>query len=244
MGFGYLFLGYLFAFLLEITANVKPLGAGPLAVLLGCILMLIGVLKLSDYEKNFRLCSVPLGLLLFTNLFHDVEMVCAWIGETPVWMSEIVKSTFGWIDFVAILLLHALLLPAVARLALSVELPKTRAASTRNLVFVGLWGVLYLCAMLIPFPEKVQKGVLLAQVICNFAVILLNLWLFLSCMKNIAPEEDTEEAPHRYRWNLLNRIGDRFTYEHERAVEKKRAETEEFLRRRMERREERKNRKK
>ena len=236
-------MGYLFAFLLEITANVKPLGAGPIAVLVGCVLMLIGVLKLSDYEKSFRLASIPLGLLLFTDLFHGVEMVSAWVGKTPVWLSENVSAVFGWIDFAAVLLLHSLLLPAVARLASSVELSKTRTAAIRNLILVGLWGALYLCVMLIPFPEKVQKGFLLAQVLCNFVVLLLNLWLLLSCMKNIAPEEDADQPPHRYRWNLLNRIGDRFTYEHQRAAEKKRLETEDYLRRRIERSEAKKNRK-
>lgn len=244
MGFGYLFLGYLFAFLLEITANVKPLGAGPLAVLLGCVLMLIGIFKLSDFEKSFRISAVPVGLLLFANVFHDIEMVGAWIGKTPEWMSENVTAVFGWIDFVAILLFHALLLPAIARLAMSVELPKTATAATRNLILVGLWGVLYLCASLIPFPETVKKGVLLAQVLSNFIVLLLNLWLFLSCMKNIAPEEDADQPPRRYRWNFLNRVGDRFTSEHERAAEKKRMEIQDFLRRRKERKEERKNRKK
>ena len=237
-------MGYLTAFLLEITANIKPLGAGPIAVLVGCILMLIGVLKLSDFEKSFRLSVVPLGLLLFTNVFHDVEMIGAWAGKTPEWMSDGVIAAFGWIDFAAILLLHILLLPAIARLAMSVELPATATAATRNLILVGIWGVLYLCASLIPFPETVKKGVLLAQVLCNFAVMLLNLWLFLSCMKNIAAEEDADQPPHRYRWDLLNRIGDRFTGEHERAAEKKRQEIQEFLRRRKEKKEERKNRKK
>lgn len=230
-------MGYLFAFLLEITANVQPLGAGPIAVLLGCILMLAGVIKLSDFEKAFRFSTVPIGLLLFTNVFHDIAMVGAWIGKTPEWMSENVTAVFGWIDFAAVVLLHVLLLSAIARLAMSVDLRKTATAAMRNLIFAGLWGVLYLCASLIPFPGNVQKGVLLAQVLCNLAVLLLNLWLFLSCMKNIAPEEDADQPPHRYRWDLLNRIGDRFFGEHERAAEKKRRETEDFLRRRKEKKE-------
>ena len=237
MGFGYLFLGYLFSFLLEITASIKPIGAGPLAVLAGCVLMLIGVWKLSDYEKFFRFSVIPLGLLLLTNVYHDIEMVGAWVGKTPAWVTGGFTTAIGWIDFAAVILLHALLLPAILRLAMSVELPKTGTAATRNLILVGIWGVLYLAVNLIPFPATAKKGVLLAQVLCNFAVILMNLWLLLSCMKNIAPEESAEEPPHRYRWNFLNRIGDRFFGEHERAVEKKRLETQDFLLRRKEKRE-------
>ena len=237
MGFGYLFLGYLLAFLLEITASVKPLGAGPIAVLAGCVLMLIGIWKLSSYEKLFKFSAIPLGLLLLTNVYHDIEMVGAWVGKTPGWMTGGFTAAIGWIDFAAIVLLHSLLLPAILRLAMSVELPKTAVACSRNLILVWLWGILYLLSALVPFTGAAKRGVLMAQVLCNLAVILMNLWLLLTCMKNIAPEEDPEEPPHRYRWNFLNRIGDRFIGEHERAYEKKRKETEEYLLRRKEKKE-------
>ena len=62
-------------------------------------------------------------------------------------------------------------------------------------------------------------------------------------MKNIAPEGEDERPPHRYRWNLLNRIGDRFAREQEHAVEKKREETEAYLRRRKEKRDRKQNKK-
>lgn len=243
MGFGYLFLGYLCAFLLKVTADIQPLGAGALAVLLGIVLMAVGVRKLSAYESAFRFSYFPLGLLLIENCYRLIGMVCAWIGQKPAWMTTTVDSAVAWVEFAIILAVHAVLFPAIMRLALSVDLRKTANAAIRDLVFVGLWGILYLVWALAPMPQDWKNAFFRIQVIVNLLVILFNLALLLSCMKNIAPEEDADQAPHRYRWNFLNRVGDRFFGEHERAAEKKKMETEAFLRRRKERKEERKNRK-
>ena len=244
MGFGYLFLGYLCAFLLKVTADIQPIGAGPLAVLLGGVLMAIGVWKLSEYEKSFRLSFFSLGFFLLVNCYRLIGMVGAWAGATPAWMTDTVGSVINWLEFAAVLSVHAFLFPAIMRLAVSVELRKTANAAVRDLIFTGLWGILYLICVLVPMPKDLQTSFLRAQIIVNLIVILFNLALLLSCMKNIAPEEEEDQPPRRYRWNFLNRIGDRFFSEHERAAETKRAETEERLRRRQEKREARKNRKK
>ena len=243
MGFGYLFLGYLCTFLLKVTADIQPLGAGALAVLLGIMLMAAGIRKLSEYESSFRLSFFPLGLLLIENCYRLIGMVGAWIGAKPEWMTATVDSAVSWVEFVLILAVHAALFWAIARLALAVDLRKTANAAIRNFVFVGLWGILYLVWALVPMPQEWKNAFFRIQVIVNLLVILFNLALLLSCMKNIAPEED-EDEPHRYRWNFLNRVGDRFFSEHERAAEKKQKETEDFLRRRRERKEEKKKEKK
>lgn len=241
MGFGYLLLGYLLAFLLEITANA--VGAGPLALLVGYGLMAVGIWKLQTYQKSFRLAFPPLALLLVTDVYRMIGMIGEWASKSPAWMTATVTSAVEWSEFALIVCFHSLLLPAVLRLAMSVELPKTAASASRNLILVWMWGILYSVVRLVPFSEEARKVFTVVLTVFNFLFIFLNLFLFLSCMKNIAPEGEDEKPPHRYRWNLLNRIGDRFTREHERAVETSRKDIEEYLRRKKEKKEKREQKK-
>ena len=239
MGFGYLLLGYLTAFILEITANA--VGAGPLALLVGYGLMAVGIWELQAYQKMFRFAFAPLGLLLATDVYRIIGMIGEWTSRSPAWMTASFTAVVEWSEFALILCFHSLLLPAVLRLAMSVELPKTAAGASRNLILVWIWGVLYSVVRLVPFSDEARKVFTVVLTVFNFLFIFLNLFLFLSCMKNIAPEGEDEKPPHRYRWDFLNRIGDRFAREHERAAETKRKETEDYLRRRKEKREQKKN---
>lgn len=242
MGFGYLLLGYLAAFILEITANA--VGAGPLALLIGYGLMAVGIGKLQAYQRSFRFAFPPLALLLVADVYRIVGMIGEWTSASPAWMTATFTSAVEWSEFALIVIFHSLLLPAVLRLAMSVELPKTATSASRNLILVWLWGILYAVVHLAPLSDEAGKVLTVVMTAFDFLFILLNLFLFLSCMKNIAPEGEDEKPPHRYRWNLLNRIGDRFASEHERAAEKKRKETEEYLQRRKDKREQKQNRNK
>ena len=244
MGFGYLFLGYLLSFLLQITFSVAPLNAGPLAVLLGAILLFIGIRKLTAYETSFRLSGVSLGLLMLSNAYQIIGMVGAWAGATPAWMTDAVTNAVSWCHFAFLVLFHTALLYSLVRLALSVELKKTASFAICNLILVWLWAIFTLVVLLAPLPKTPKRVFTTTQALTNLAFILSNLALLLSCMKNIAPEEDADQPPHRYRWNFLNRVGDRFFGEHERAAEKRQAEAEAYLRRRAEKRIEKQNRKK
>ena len=239
MGFGFLLFGYLTAFLLKSTANA--VGIGSLALLVGYGLMVVGIWKLRVYEQLFRFALLPLGFLLIADGYHLAQMICGWAAWNPNWINETADQIVGWIEFALILVFHSLLLPAVLRLAMSVELPKTAVSASRNLILVWIWGILYLIVQLVPFSKVASNFFTVVLTVFNFLFILLNIFLFLSCMKNIAPEGETEQPPHRYRWDLLNRIGDRFAQKQEQAADKRREETEAYLRRRKEKRDQKKN---
>ncbi len=233
MGFGYLFLGYLTAFLLELTVNA--VGAGPIALLVGYALMGIGIVKLYAYQRRFRFSLIPLGLLFLENIYRIIGMICAWASWNPAWMTEKLGRAMSWAEFALILAFHVLLLPAIGKLAASVDLPKTVLATGRDLILVFFWAGLYLAVMFIPFSEELGKAFGVVLTVVNLLMILMILFLLLSCMKNIAPA-DEDDTPHRYRWNLLNRIGDRVAREHDKATETYRREAEERLRKSNERR--------
>lgn len=232
MGFGFLLLGYLASFLLE--AAVKSLGFGAAVQILGYLLMGYGVSRLAEYQKEFRRAQIGLALLILIaipRLILDLNSLFLW---GIVWE---IDELLNWGYLAAFLIFHTLLLPAILRLASAVGLPKTANASSRNLILVWLWGVLYLIRNLIPMSEQALR--VLNPVLLGFQLlaILMNAFLFLSCMKNICPEGEEDPAPHRYKLNFLNRIGDKFSELQENAAKKKRGEIEDYLRRRKEKRE-------
>ena len=237
MGFGYLLLGYLFTFLLTMTAN--RLGIGSLSLLFGEVLMLLGTIKLEKYEKRFFFAKPLLVALLAGGLYQAVREVLAFCKiSVPLFSSEFAGTLYNWYLFLFIMLLQAALLFAIVSLAKGVGLLHIASKAYRNLIFLGLYGVLYLIRYL-PFEglAAAKPYLTIPMALCLLLVIGLNLFLFLSCMKNIAPAGEEEPEPKRYRWEFLNKIGDTFEKNRREAAESGRAYAEEKLRKRKEERE-------
>ncbi len=237
MGFGYLFLGYLTAFLLKLTANGIRIGA--VALVLGYALMAAGLFKLRRYQARFTAALwvlLPLSLLA---VYELAKMFCDLFLWNPFWINETVTAVVSWLTLLLILLFHAALLSAIRVLAMEVGLPKLAAAAVRNLLFFGLYVVFYVLIN-VPGLDSARPYLIICATVVNVSYLLLNLLLLLSCMKNICPEGEEEQPKHRYRWNFLNKIGDKFSETQERAVETRRRELEERMRRRAEKREQKK----
>ena len=237
MGFGYLLLGYLCTFLLTMTAN--RLGIGSLSLLLGEVLMLLGVIRLEHYEKRFSFAKLLLIPLLAGGVYQAIGEVLALCKiDLPAFSSETATTIYGWCLFLLLMLLQVVLLLSVASLAKEVGLVHIRSKAYRNLVFLGLYGLLYLIRYL-PFEglSAAQPYLTIPMILCLLLLIGLNLFLLLSCMKNIAPAGEEDPEPKRYRWEFLNKVGDTFERNRQEAIESGRAYTEEKLRKRKEARE-------
>ena len=239
MGFGYLLLGYLTAFLLKLTAN--GIGLGAAVLMLGYALMAVGLFKLRLYHSRFTAalwCLLPLSLLA---VYELIKMFCDLFLWEPSWINATATSIVSWLTLIGILVFHAALLSAIRGIAIEVGLPKIAAAAVRDLLFFGLYIVFY---VLIQVPsaglDKARPYLILCATIVNVVCLFLNSLLLLSCTKNICPEGEEEPPKRRYRWNFLNRLGDKYAETQERAVETRRREMEERLLRRREKREQKK----
>ncbi len=233
MGFGYLLIGYLVAFLLKMTA--QGLHIGFLALFAGYGLMLYGLWHLKRYCGFFVFSEWTLYPLLLTAIYRMLQA----FTELFLWKIPLVNATVttvvDWVEFILYMLFHALLLSAIREIALQVELRSTAMFAVRNSVIVLLYGVVYL-VYLLPFAalDTLRPYLNLSAALLNLAWLICNLLLLLSCTKNICAKGDEEITPKRYRWNLLNRIGDRFDATIEGAANRQRGEIEEHLRRRQE----------
>ena len=236
MGFGYLLLGYLTAFLLKLTAN--GIGIGAAALVLGYALMAVGLFKLRLFHRSFTFALWSLLPLSLLAVYEFAKMLCDLLLWEPVWINGTVTNVISWLTLFFILLFHATLLAAIRGIAMDVGLPKLAAAAVRNLLFFGLYTVFY---VLIRIPaaglDHARPYLILCATIVNVTCLFLNLLLLLSCMKNICPAGEDEPPKHRYKWNFLNRLGDKYAEMQKRAADTQRREMEERLLRRQEKKE-------
>lgn len=226
MGFGWLLLGYVVSFFLYSAASM--LNFGFLAHLLGYLLMLYGLCELQKYNRAFRFPVVWLCVLLPLTVYGALQE----LGSLLLWqlpfVTETVTQIVGWVEFAGILLFHFGLYRAIARIAQSVSLPRTVRDAIFDTVVGAGYAILYL----------VSKLPVLSNAAVQFSVpltILLLFWricdlcLLIACCKNICRAGDEEQAPHRYRLELLNWIGDAFERNFQRAADSTRASYEERL---------------
>ncbi len=233
MGFGYLLGGYLVVFLLKLP--LAGLGIGGVALLFGYALMWWGTHRLKLFCRSFIWAEVsflPLFLLACYRMAEDLSALFLW--DLPI-LSGGAVDWIGLAELFLIVLMHAMLLSAVRELAMSLELKEIAFAALRNTLMVVVYALLYVLYLLpLGSAEGIKPYLGLTMTVLNIAWVLFNLFLFLTCAKDICAEGDEEIEPKRYRWELLNRIGDRFADTMKESTDRNRRDAEDYLRRRNE----------
>ena len=231
MGFGYLLLGYLVSFVLSLT--VDRLGLGGLAGLLGYALMLFGLMELERYQRAFApakwLALPPLVLSAF-HLADALDELFLWqlplFGEQPM-------QILCWIEVLFAVLLQLAVLHGIRMLALEVELKHIATKAIRNMLVVGLYGVLYL---LVELPEslmgRVGQYLEWPLLLVELVMIVLNLLLFLSCNKNICAAGDEDQPQRPSRFAFINRMNEAYERNRQKNADRARADAEALIRRR------------
>ncbi len=231
MGFGYLFLGYLVTFLLHTLANA--LGVGSIAMLLGCAVMWTGLRSLRLFCKGFLLAEwtlYPMLLIGFYRLAEELSVLLLWDQN----LFSKASTAAAWIEFCLIMVFHAALLSAIREIGMQVGLNKIASAAIRNMLMVLLYAVTYALYWIPNLVSESVRGYLtLSILLLNLAWIVCDLWLLLTCAKDIVPEGQEEQEPKRYRWEFLNRIGDRFEENMKKAADSNRAAIEDGLRKKQ-----------
>ena len=148
-------------------------------------------------------------------------------------------------EFFLIMVFHAALMSAIREIAMGVELPKIASAAIRNLIILALYAVVYIFYYVPGLMGDAARGYLtLSMTLLNLAWIVCNLLLLLNCTKSIAAEGQEEIEPKRYKWEFLNRVGDRFEENMKKASESNRDAIEEHLRQKQEKKKKKEKKKK
>jgi signal transduction histidine kinase len=231
MGFGYLFVGYLLAFLLQNT--LAGLGWGAVAVLLGYGVMLWGFCLLQHYHDSFVFAKWTLLPMMLTALYD----LLASFNNLFLWDLPIFGGGWGlayrWVSLALITFFNFAMLYAIAQLAREVELGHIAVKAIRNAIFVGLFALLQAVANL-PLSEEVKNYLALPILALDIVWIVCNLLLLISCAKNICSAGDEDQPAKPYRWGFLNRMGETYERNRQRAIDDTKAQAEAYLRRRQE----------
>lgn len=235
MGFGYLFLGYLVTFVLYLT--IQALGFGGFGLLIGYGLMLCGARCLYRYQRAFAYAKWALIPLLVTAVYESARN----LAELFLWNTSLFdgvwRTVYSWAVFLLLLFFNLAMLYGIRSLARDVGLPRIVSAAIRNSIFVVLYGVLYLVGNFPVFTtEQVRAYLGLPMVLTQMVFVFCNLFLILTCAKDICPEGEEDQAPKRYRWEWLNRVGDTYERTRKRTEERTKEDLEAVLRKQKEKR--------
>ena len=242
MGFGYLFIGYLITFVLYLTVN--GLGFGGVALLLGYGVMFYALNTLTLYHRAFAYAKWVQLPLAVTALYSLLSSLSKQLLLNLSIVTPIADLVFEWITFLLMVFFNLALLYGIRMLAREVELMHIAVKAVRNSFFVGLYAVLMLVAKLPLLPDRAKAYLTLPVIMLDVVWVVLNLLLLVSCAKNICPAGDEDQPPKRSRIEWINRIGDTYEKNRQRAIDSTTREAEEVLRRRQEKRNQKSNSKK
>lgn len=232
MGFGYVFLGYLTAFVLALT--VKAMGFGGLAILVGYVLMFYGLFTLTLYQRAFAWAKWMLPPLMVTAAFDLLTD----LGELFLWdlsfLSAGLREGVAWGTFVLLMLFHFALLYGIRAIGTDVGLKSIAMKATRNNIFVGIYAVLYVVARSLPaLSQQAEAYFSVPLTLVQIVYLACNLLLLANCTKDICPAGEEDLPPKRSRFEVINRIGDAYERNQQKAINRTLEEAEERMRRRQ-----------
>lgn len=214
MGFGSLFLGY-FLFLNVTYHGITDIIAG--------LVMLLGLLKLSTINKQFRYCSsVTIGFSAFAFIELVIDMLKMFdiIGNVTMLFTiiSIIRS-------VLVLTLTYFMLRGMEEVAREVDLPeiakKCRLRVPMVITIYALWVALEILGLFAGIPVQVPALISIVTLLLTIVLIVMNLLLIHKCYMHICmPEDLIPKAPKPSRFAFVNKFR-----EHE---EQKRREYEQY----------------
>ena len=232
MGFGYVFIGYLISFLLYMP--IDALGFVGLASLAGYLIMAAGLWTLSLYHNAFGIAKWLTVPMMVASLFSIGKSACtlfAW--DLAFFQNGTVQMIYEWGSFVLIIAFQLFLLYGIRMISSDLELKQISVKAIRNSVFVAAYALLYVLTGLLPKAVAVAY-LSLPLTLVQLVYTLFNLVLLINCAKDICPAGEEDQPPRRSRFALINRIGDAYERNQQKAIDRTVAEAQERARRRTE----------
>lgn len=193
MGTGLVFVGYFFA---NFVAIYSPLAFAKLA---GYPLMLLGLRRLRPYHPLFRVCYAA-GFLSLPFAAYYTYTSLLLLGVPGSAVPETLVSAVEWCYFVFSIVFELLLLFAFGRLSRELGHLRTATPAFRNMIFVGLYAVVYFVTNLpVVAQSAAAKYFYLPLLLLRVLFLFLDLWLLFLCYRDICPAEseqmELEELP-------------------------------------------------
>lgn len=200
MGFGYLLVGYILAFVFSLGKVYF------FQDIIGALVMLIGLSKLALCEKNFYRAMWADIAYLFISFVRAMLMMFKIIGEEGV-----LAAVFSIVIPAVSLVLQFFMFAGIFYLAQEVELEKESLKAKGSLVRIFSYYLLYIIAYLITplLGSTVGNLTGLLVTVYGLVVLIMNVVLIHSCYCRIClkGQETGERSQSKYEW--VNKINEK-----------------------------------
>ena len=186
MGFGLMFVGYFFTYLISLALVPK---------ILGYAIMTWATVKLSAFDVKFKRCIPALfGLLIISAYILSGDILKYFKIESALF-NAVATSIVSVAEEALVIAFHILLMLAIGNIARDTGLEKIRFRAMRNLLILCIAEATYTVVALVPKSTVIQT-IFAVAVILRFVWIFLDLILLASCYRLICEAGD-EDMPDR-----------------------------------------------
>ena len=186
MGFGLMFVGYFFTYIISLVLVPK---------ILGYVLMMCATVKLSAFDIKFKRCIPVLGGLFLISSYTLLGDILGWLNIGSSLFNNSVLNVVSVAEEVLVVAFHIFLMFAIGSIAIDTGLEKIRFRAIRNLLLICVAEVLYVVVALLPVSDIFQAATFVV-VMLRFIWIVLDLILLASCYRMICEAGD-EDMPEK-----------------------------------------------
>ena len=186
MGFGLMFVGYFFTYLISLVFVPR---------ILGYAIMLWATVKLSAFDIKFKRCLPVLGGLFLISAYVLSGDIVKHFNLEASLFNDTVLNIVSTAEELLVILFHVFLMLAIGSIAKDTGLDKIRFRAMRNLLLIMIAELTYTVIIFLP-KNKVVQTVFAITVILRFIWIFLDLILLASCYRLICEEGD-ESMPEK-----------------------------------------------
>ncbi len=200
MGFGLLFIGYIF------FLYVLPIGTQFLSV--AAAILLLALYKLSRYHVGFRRAAYLSALLFFLGLPSLSNVLLDGYGMTLPIPDEL-YFYFAAAAWAVLIVFHILLFGAIADLAKRTSLFRLEVAATQNRLFTAVFCALLLLNEIFTLPllsrlpenqaNRVTVYILIGRALFGLIIAGLNLVMLYSAYMHFCPPGQERRGEKEYR---------------------------------------------
>lgn len=202
MGFGLLFIGYIFTLdysLQNVTFDLLP-------DIIGYLIMFSAMCKLAPYNKGFgyaKLLLLPLIALGGVTVTFEVAGI---MGYTPGSVILDIVNMCGMLSKFFMFAYTVALTVGIRDIARETDLKKVSFRAIRNMAVAVFYYLAYIAVDLLPISGAEAQSVHLIVYAFGVIVITLNLILIFSCYMRICLEGDEDMPAKPSRFALINRM--------------------------------------
>ena len=207
MGFGIMVFGYFITYIMALNTY------GAFFRFAGYLVMAYGAKKLCEYQSDFVWCEYSSMVLVIMSALRIVS-------DSTQLIPANILDTLMYAEAALVLVYHILLLLAIRAIAKDTESEKIQSRAITNIFFISLYYLLYVIGILpTPFKESYEANMGLPLLLLNFAWIILNLVLLVSCYSGICDEHDVDMERKPSRFAFVNKVRAELDAKQERARE-------------------------